>query len=109
MMTPGPVHNGTRWLETREVMGRLDTAEMEITSFERNRMYTITHYKARVRIDTTFRFEPTDGGTKVTVAFDLHSGGLPPGLLAPLGWALASKVEKGNDDDLSDLKRSIGG
>ena len=95
MMTPGPVHLGTRWLETREVMGRLDTAEMEITSFERNRMYTITHYKARVRIDTTFRFEPTDGGTTVTVEFDLDSGGLPPGLLAPLGWALAGKVEKG--------------
>ena len=95
MMTPGPVHIGTRWLETREVMGRLDTAEMEITSFERNRMYTITHYKARVRIDTTFRFEPTDGGTKVTVEFGLDSGGLPPGLLAPLGWVLAGKVEKG--------------
>ena len=59
MMTPGPVHIGTRWLETREVMGRLDTAEMEITAFERNRMYTITHHKAGVRIDTTFRFEPS--------------------------------------------------
>jgi len=109
MMTPGPVHNGTRWLETREVMGRLDTAEMEITSFEWNRMYTITHYKARVRIDTTFRFEPTDGGTKVTVEFELDPGGLPPGLLAPLGWAVAGKVEKVLSHDLSDLKRSIGG
>ena len=109
MMSPGPVHIGTRWLETREVMGRLDTAEMEITSFELNRVYTITHYKARVRIDTTFRFEPTDGGTKVTVEFDLDSGGLPPGLLAPLGWALAGKVEKVLSHDLSDLKRSIGG
>lgn len=108
MMTLGPVHVGTRWLETREVMGRLDTAEMEITSFERNRMYTITHRKAGVRIDTTFRFEPTGGGTKVTVDFDLDSGGLPPGLLAPLGWALAGKVEEVLSQDLSDLKRSIG-
>ncbi len=109
MMTPGPVHIGTRWLETREVMGRLDTAEMEITAFQRDCMYTITHHKAGVRIDTTFRFEPSGGGTKVTVEFSLDPGGLPPGLLAPLGWAIAGKVEKVLSHDLADLKRSIGG
>jgi carbon monoxide dehydrogenase subunit G len=109
MMTPGPIHVGTRWLETREVVGRLDTAEMEITAFERNRMYTITHHKAGVRIDTTFWFEPFSDGTRVTVEFDLDSGGLPPGLLAPLGWAIAGKVERVLNHDLADLKRSIGG
>lgn len=36
---------------------------MEITSFERNRSYTVTHYKRGVlgrgvRIDTIFAFEP---------------------------------------------------
>jgi carbon monoxide dehydrogenase subunit G len=108
MMTPGPVHLGTKWLETREVMGLLDTAEMEITAFERNRMYTITHRKAGVRIDTTFWFEPSVDGTKVTVEFELDSGGLPPGLLAPLGWAIAGKVENVLSHDLADLKRSIG-
>jgi hypothetical protein len=89
-------------------MGLLDTAEMEITAFERNRMYTITHRKAGVRIDTTFWFEPSVDGTKVTVEFELDSGGLPPGLLAPLGWAIAGKVENVLSHDLADLKRSIG-
>ena len=109
MITAGPLHVGTRWLETREVMGRLDTAEMEITAFERNRMYTITHHKAGVRIDTTFWFEPSGERTKVTVEFELDSSGLPPGFLAPLGWAIASKVENVLNHDLDDLKRSIGG
>jgi hypothetical protein len=109
MMTPGPVHVGTRWLETREVMGRLDDAEMEITAFERNRMYTVTHKKAGVQIDTTFWFEPSGDSTRVTVEFELGSGGLPPGLLAPLSWAIASKVETVLNQDLADLKRSIGG
>jgi hypothetical protein len=90
-------------------MGRLDTAEMEITAFERNRMYTITHHKASVRIDTTFWFEPAGKGTKVTVEFDLDSSGLPPGLLAPLGWAISGRVEKVLNDDILDLKRVIGG
>jgi carbon monoxide dehydrogenase subunit G len=109
MMTPGPIHVGTRWLETREVMGRLDTVEMEITAFERNRMYTITHHKAGVRIDATFWFEPSGDSTEVTVEFDIDSSGLPSGLLAPLGWAIASKVENVLSHDLADLKRSIGG
>ena len=109
MITPGSVHVGTRWLETREVVGRLDTAEMEITAFELNRMYTITHHKAGVRINTTFWFESLRDGTKVTVEFDLDPAGLPPGLLAPLGWAIAGKVEKVLNHDLADLKRSFGG
>ena len=109
MMTPGPVHVGTRWLETREVMGHLDTAEMEVTAFDRNRMYTITHRKAGVQIDTTFWFEASGQSTKVTVEFDLESGGLPPGLLAPLGWAVAGKVERVLTQDLADIKRVIGG
>ena len=90
-------------------MGRLDTAEMEITAFERNRMYTITHRKAGVRIDTTFWFEPSGERTKVTVEFDLDSAGLPPGFLPPLGWAIAGKVENVLNRDLADLKRSSAG
>lgn len=109
MMTPGPVRVGTRWLETREVMGRLDTAEMEITAFERDRMYTITHHKAGVRMDTTFWFESSGDRTKVTVDFNLDSAGLPPGFLAPLGWAIAGKVESVLNHDLADLERSIKG
>jgi uncharacterized membrane protein len=107
MLTPGRIGLGSRWLETREVLGREDTAEMEITAFERNRMYTITHHKGGVRVDTTFWFEPIGSATKVTVEFELGSGGLPPGLLAPLGWAVAGKVEKVLTHDLEDLKRSI--
>jgi uncharacterized protein YndB with AHSA1/START domain len=109
MLTPGSIRVGTRWRETREIMGRRDTVEMEITAFERNRMYTITHHKAGVRIDTTFWFEssPSNDRTKVAVEFDLDSAGLPESLLAPLGWAIAGKVERVLNHDLADLERSI--
>jgi uncharacterized protein YndB with AHSA1/START domain len=109
MLTSGPVRRGTRWRETRETMGMSDSAEMEITSFERNRMYTITHYKAGVQIDTTFWFEPVVGGTNVSIEFELESGGLPPGLLAPLGWALERKVTQVLSHDLADLKHAVEG
>lgn len=109
MLTPGEVHLGTRWRETREVLGRLDSAEMEITAFERNHTYTITHHKAGVRIDTTFSFEASGAGTKVSVEFDLGADGVPSGLLASLGWAIGGKVEEVLGHDLADLKRSVEG
>jgi uncharacterized protein YndB with AHSA1/START domain len=52
VLTTAGFQLGTRWLETREVLSQLDSAEMEVTAFERNRTYTITHHKAGTRIDT---------------------------------------------------------
>jgi carbon monoxide dehydrogenase subunit G len=107
MLTTGHFGLGTRWRETREVLGVSDSAEMEVTSFERNRTYTITHHKAGVRIDTMFWFEPSGDGTKVSIEFELDAGGLPPGLLMPLNWAIAGKVRDVLGRDLADLKTSL--
>ena len=107
VLTHGPFGRGTRWTETRQVLGQLDSAEMEVTAFERNRTYTITHHKAGTRIDTVFTFEPFEEGTKVRIEFALEGHGLPPGLLAPLGWAIAGKVRDVITRDVADLKESM--
>jgi hypothetical protein len=107
VLTTGGFTRGTRWLETREVLTQFDTAEMEVTAFERNRTYTITHHKAGTRIDTMFTFEPAESGTEVRIEFNLDSHGLPPGLLAPLGWAIAGKVRDVISHDLADLEGSL--
>ena len=107
MLTTGKFSRGTRWLETREVLGRLDTAEMEVTAFDTNHSYTITHHKGGVRIDTIFTFEPIPSGTKLSIEFALNSQGLPPGLLSPLEWAIAGKVRDVLGHDLADLKTSV--
>lgn len=107
MLTPGRFGLGTRWRETREVLGLSDSAEMEVTSFEQDRTYTISHSKAGVRIDTLFWFEPTGNGTTVSIEFELDTAGLPPGLLTPLEWAIAGKVREVIGRDLGDLKASL--
>lgn len=107
IMSTGPFHLGFRWCETRDILGRLDDAEMEITSFDKNKGYTVTHHKGGVRIDTLFAFEPTASGTSVSIEFELNSQGLPPGLLSPLEWAVGGKVRSALSDDLEDLKNSI--
>ncbi len=108
MLTPGHFKLGTRWQETRDLLGVSDTAEMEVTSFEQNRTYTITHHKGGVRIDTAFWFEPSSkDGTTVRIEFELDAGGLPPGMLTPFSWAIAGKVRDVLGQDLADLKRSL--
>ena len=107
VLTTGGFELGTRWLETREVLTQIDSAEMEVTAFEQDRSYTVTHHKAGARIDAVFTFEPFQGGTRVRIEFSLDSHGLPPGLLAPLGWAIASKVRDVIGRDLADLKESL--
>jgi uncharacterized membrane protein len=107
VLTIGGFELGTRWLETREVLGQVASAEMEVTAFERNRTYTITHHKAGVRIDTVFTFEPVEDRTEVRIAFAVESHGLPPGLLAPLAWISAGKVRDVISRDLADLKESM--
>ena len=106
MMTFGPFRLGTKWRETREVLGTLDEAVMEVTAFEQNHTYTITHHKAGVRIDTVFTFEPTSAGARVSIEFGLNPQGLPPALLAPLEWAIAGRVKDVLSSDLLDLKTS---
>jgi len=109
MLTPGGFELNARWRETREVLGRLDSAEMRVTSFEKNRMYTISHDKGGARIDTTFTFDAWGTGTKVTVEFALTGPGLPPGLLAPVSWAIAGKVREAISRDLADMKEATTG
>lgn len=107
MLTVGGFRLHSRWLETRAVLGRQDTAEMEVTAFEQDRTYTITHHKAGARIDAVFTFEPVGGQTRVQIEFILETHGLPAGALAPVRWAMASKVRDVIGQDLEDLKTFV--
>ena len=107
MLTTGAFSRGTRWLETRHLLGHVDTAEMEVTAFEANRTCTITHHKGGVRVDTTFTFEPIPSGTNVSIEFALNSQGFPPGLLSSLEWAMAGTVRDVLGRDLGDLKTAV--
>jgi uncharacterized protein YndB with AHSA1/START domain len=106
ILTPGPFGPGKRWRETREVLGRLDSADMEVTAFDRNRGYTITHHKAGSRVDAVFGFQPLDRGTKVTIEFTLDGEGLAAKLLSPIAWAVSGRIQDVLSHDLADLKNS---
>lgn len=104
VLTPGGFAIGTRWLETREILGREQTEEMSVTAMEHGRSYTITTETAGTRFDCTFHFERAVGGTDVLVEFDIVPSSFGGMLVAPFGWMMTKTVEDSLKQDLADLK-----
>jgi uncharacterized membrane protein len=105
VLTAGPFGLRTRWLETREVLGREVTEELEVTAFEHNHAYTVTNDVHGARMDTHFTFEPAGAGTEVKIVFELAPQTFLSMLASPLGWAIAGKVRKVLEDEVLDYKR----
>ena len=105
VLTAGPFGLRTRWLETREVLGRDVTEELEVTAFEMNHAYTVTNDVHGARMDTHFTFEPAGAGTEVNVVFQLAPQTFLSMLVSPLAWTVAGKVRKALTDEVLDYKR----
>ncbi len=69
VLTDGPIGVGTRFRETRIVLEREATEEMEVTAFDPPRSYTVEAESCGTHFASTFTFEPVDGGTEVRLVF----------------------------------------
>ena len=105
VLTPGPFGVGTRWRETRTMMGRSATEEMTVTAVEPQRSYRVEAASRGAHYVSTFAFAPSaDGGTDVTTTF----GGRPTSTVAkvlgavtaPLGRRAVTRVL---EQDLHDI------
>ena len=108
-LSDGPFDVGTRWRETRRLLGHLDSAQMEVTAFAPYRGYTISHVKAGLRIAAAFSFEAAGSGTLVSIEFAIDEACMPAAVLTPLNWAIAGKVRYVLHADLADLKAGLEG
>lgn len=103
MLTDGPFAVGTRWKETRKMMGKLATETMWITAVELNRSYTAEAESCGTHYTTMFTFEPADGGTRVTMSFAGQPMTLLAKLMSPLGRLMSGAIKKMLAKDLDDL------
>ena len=103
VLTDHPFGVGTRWKETRKMMGKLATETMWITAVEPNRSYTAEAESCGTHYTSVFMFEPTEGGTRVTMSFAGRPMTLMARLLTPLGLMMAGTVRKMMAGDLADL------
>ena len=105
VLTPGPFAAGTRWRETRTMMGRSATEEMTVTAVELRRSYRVEAASRGAHYVSTFSFAPSaDGGTDVTTTF----GGRPTSTVARvLGVVTAPlarrAVTRALEQDLDDI------
>ncbi|MGE3274368.1 MAG: SRPBCC family protein [Vicinamibacterales bacterium] len=109
LLTPGAIKRGSRWRETRELMGQVASEELEITAFELNRAYTITCDTHGTRFDCTFRFAQVPDGTDVTAELDIIPQSFGAMLVAPFGAMLLATVQRNLEQDLADLRHTIEG
>ena len=99
-----PFGVGTRWRETRKLMGREETEELVVTAVEGHESYTVEAESHGVHYVSTFRFEPLSADTTdLIMTFD-GTPTQPQSLFARLtGRVGTNMVRRTLDKDLADL------
>lgn len=106
-LTPAPIGVGTKWRETRTMMGRQDCETLEIIAFDRPHSYTIGCDSCGAHLKSTFRFTPTGNETDVTLEVDLEARSTFARLMAPIGRMMFNAtMRKCLEADLEDIKNA---
>lgn len=107
VLTPGPVGVGTRVRETRRMLGKEHTEELEVTAFDPPRSYRVGCVSHGTRYDSELRFEPVEGGTEVAMHFEAVPLTLGARLLSFLARPMLKSVAKECGRDLEDLRVAL--
>jgi carbon monoxide dehydrogenase subunit G len=90
MLTEGPYREGTRWKETRTMMGRAETVEMWVDQADPPRSTTVKANQAGADYTTRFSLAERDGGTDLTLTFGADV--VKPTVLSKVAMALFGKI-----------------
>ena len=98
---------GTRWTETRTMMGRTASETMEVTAVDPGRSYVVEADSGGTHFRSEFRLAPEADGTTVTMTFRGQPSGLGGKVLAAtLGRLFAGPTRKALAADLDDIARA---
>lgn len=97
---------GTRWRETRRMLGKTATEEMWVSAIDPGKSTVISAESGGVEYTTTFRVKPSSLGTRLECEFSAHSEGA--GLGQRLAWAVfggvgAKATKRMLEQDLDDI------
>ena len=105
VVTEGPVGVGTRFRETRVMMKREHTEEMEITRFDRPGGYRSVAHNCGCRYDTDFLFtDDGKGGCQIEMRFEATPLRLVARLMGFLMGFMMNSCKKLTEKDLDDIK-----
>jgi carbon monoxide dehydrogenase subunit G len=104
LLTEGPVGVGTRFRETRVMMGRDATEEMEITAFDPPRSYEVGAESHGCRYHSVIQFTPVGSGTEIEFTFQATPLTMAAKLMAVAFKPMMNTIVKCLEQDLDDLK-----
>ncbi|MBI5763500.1 MAG: SRPBCC family protein [Planctomycetes bacterium] len=107
LLTNGPVGKGTRFKETRIMFGKEATETMEVSAFERGKLYTLSCTSCGVAWSSTFRFTPDAGGTRVDLEMVCKPLTFFAKLMSPLGKLMAGSMKKCIEGDINDVRTFV--
>ncbi|SDX40416.1 Carbon monoxide dehydrogenase subunit G [Arthrobacter sp. yr096] len=90
MLSEGPYGEGTRWKETRTMMGRQETVEMWVSHTDPPRSTTIKALQGGADYTTRFNLSERDGGTDLTMTFGAEV--IKPTVVSKVSMALFGKI-----------------
>ena len=90
MLSEGPYGEGTRWKETRTMMGRAETVEMWVAQADPPRSTTVKAFQGGADYTSRFSLAERDGGTDLTLTFGAEV--VKPTALSKITMALFGKI-----------------
>lgn len=111
MLSHGPAAKGSRWRETRVMMGKAATEEMWITEFTPNRSYTVEAESCGAQFKSRFVFTSEDNGTRVDFFMETRAISFAAKLFTWLGLSalmrgMMSKAIRGDMEALKSFAES---
>ena len=105
VLTPGSIGKGTRFKETRVMMGHEATETMEIVDYEPLKTYSVGCTSCGCSYLSRFDFVPENGGTRVDMSFEGKPLTFMAKLMSPLGWFMMGTMKKCMEGDVEDLQK----
>lgn len=102
-LTDGPIRLGTRFRETRLMMGKEEHADLEVVAYEPNQRYAVKNLTEGIETVYQYAFHPEANGTRVHLVCDVKASGLKK-LMTPM---VAAVLKKEDGDHLQRLKKVL--
>lgn len=107
MLTEGATQVGTRFRETRTMMGKEATEEMWVTVFEPPQKFCVEAESCGCHYKTWHYFMPIEEGTEVRLEFSGRPVSVLGWLMTPLTSLMLGSIKKMISADLDDLKSAV--
>lgn len=102
---------GTRFKETRTMMGKQATEEMEVTEFDPPRSYVLSAISCGARFDSRVACDQeSPGGCRLSYDIDTQAISLYAKIMSPImGLMMKGTMRKMMEKDLADIKAYVEG